>query len=345
MISIWRKFQNDDFVYYSPYFCPEFTLSVGQVRDDVRIAVVAIKDEIVAFLPFQMTNRFMVKPVGGPLCDFHGVIKKKNFKGNYSDILKQVGLKTFKYHHLYINDFITVDEKIDTLDYSHFIDLSKGYESYMKTLKARGSKMEKDVNYKLRRLERDFGPVKFIPAIDDETLLDKLLLWKSEQYQMSGLVDVFSYDWTRKLLHAILKIKGENFRGVLSGLYAGDHLLALHMGMRSRFVWNWWFPRHDNRFRKFSPGIILRLKVAEYAASCGIQRIDLGCGGSSTYKPRLSSGTIPVVNGACFSRSCYQKTYHLLKTGAHYLRESPARPLCRQIARGTRRIFKVDRFR
>jgi hypothetical protein len=84
---------------------------------------------------------------------------------------------------------------------------------------------------------------------------------------------------------------------MLSLLYAGDRLVAGHFGMRSRTVWHYWFPAYDAEMAKYSPGLILLLKMAEYAPSIGLRTIDLGKG-MCLYKERLMSAAVPLASGS-----------------------------------------------
>ena len=172
-----------------------------------------------------------------------------------------------------------------------------------------------------------------------------MLTWKSSQYVESGRVDIFSYKWTKALLENIFNLKSNSFSGMLSGLYVGNQPIALHMGMRSDKVCNWWFPRNDQRFNKYSPGIILRLLVAEYVSKIGIKRIDLGCGDDTTYKPRLSSGTIPLYSGTIFSNDITKKIYNTYVDMADYLRKSPIKPILRYPVNILRTATKQMKFK
>jgi hypothetical protein len=44
---------------------------------DVEVAVLIVEGEIVGFFPFQGSRWNIGKPVGGPLCDFQGVIVRQ----------------------------------------------------------------------------------------------------------------------------------------------------------------------------------------------------------------------------------------------------------------------------
>src|SRR5678816_1993574 len=96
--------------------------------------------------------------------------------------------------------------------------------------------------------------------------------------------------WGRELVERIHSAHEAGFAGMLSLLYADDRLVAGHLGMRSRTVWHYWFPAYDAALAKYSPGLILLLKMAENAQSLGLRAIDLGKG-LSQYKERLMNAS------------------------------------------------------
>jgi CelD/BcsL family acetyltransferase involved in cellulose biosynthesis len=292
----WREIQAMSPVFGSPYFCVEFTEAVAAARDDVYVAVIEQKEEIVAFFPFQRARGGFGKPVGGPLCDIHGVLAIPDYQGDFAQLLADCGLVTWAFH-CAPADQAALAPHAQRKDESLYLDLSSGFDAYVEAMKERGAKAVNDCAYKMRKLGRDHGEVRFEPHIEDVGILDTLIAWKSAQYQASGLIDVFSFEWTQKLLKTIHATDTPDFRGRFCGLYAGDQLVAMHMGMMSRTVVNWWFPRHDNAFRKYSPGILLRWLAAEHAANRGIQRMDLGCADETSYKQHLATGGIPVMAG------------------------------------------------
>ena len=322
----WREIQATDIDFVSPYFCPEFTQAVASIRDDVFIAIIEDNGSIVAFFPFQRKRFGIGMPVGGMLSDFHGIICEPGFSWSKDDLLKECGLVRWKYHYL-----LSKQTEFSISEYSHagshYIDLSDGFQGYIDALQARGTKIIKDNAYKKRKLERDFGPVRFIAHDTTPGILSTLFEWKSKQYKAGGLTDVFGFEWTRKLLSHIYTMKSDFFSGMLSCLYAGDNLIAIHMGMRSKWSWNWWFPRHDNAYKSYSPGIMLRLFAAEHADELGLKRLDLGKGDDSTYKPTLSTGTIPVSIGFSDVPSLTTSLLCAAECIEDYARRSPFRSI------------------
>ena len=155
----------------------------------------------------------------------------------------------------------------------------------------------------IRRLEREVGPLSFVPHSSDQKLLVQVLSWKSQQYRRSGWRDLFATRWGRSLIEGIHSIQNPAFAGMLSLLFAGKHLVAGHLGMRSSTVWHYWFPAYDRQFAKYSPGLILLLKMVQCAQDLGLQTVDLGTG-ITLYKKRLMNDSVSVAEGSLERPSC-----------------------------------------
>src|SRR5690349_131475 len=84
LVRSWKEIQHTNPALRSPYFAPEFTRIVAEVRDDVEVAIVSIDGCPVAFFPFQRkeSNATEAVPVGDFICDFQGLICKPGFHCN-----------------------------------------------------------------------------------------------------------------------------------------------------------------------------------------------------------------------------------------------------------------------
>jgi len=98
------------------------------------------------------------------------------------------------------------------------------------------------------------------------------------------------------MLSALTDVESSTFAAPLGTLYAGEELIAVHLGIRSHNVLHIWFPAYNTDFEKYSPGLILLLMLAENAADRGIVRIDLGPG-EERYKQNFKSGDRLVCEG------------------------------------------------
>lgn len=343
MLARWRALQAGDPALASPYFCPEFTQAVAAVRDDVYVSVIADAGQVVGFFPHQRGRFGAGTPAGGRLSDFHGLIGPADLPLDAEALLRGCGLTTYDFHYLVATQRVFSAGQALVGD-SHYIDLSAGFPAYLDQLRAGGSGLPKDFGYKQRKLGREVGPLRFTPHEPDPAPLRQLIAWKRAQYQRAGLVDVFAFDWTRALLERLHAMQTAEFGGMLSTLHAGDALVAVHFGMRSQSVWNWWFPRHDERFARYSPGILLRLLAAERAAAFGVTRIDLGQGDDDTYKPRLRSGGIAVAAGTVERASWSVALRHARQNLEAAVRRSPLMPLVRIPGRVLKRLERRGRF-
>ena len=294
---MWRNLQESNPELVSPCFSPEFTQAVAAVRPDVEVAVVqGMNNEIRAFFPFQRHHRTRAIPVGGIVSDYQGIICRPDFECDPRDLLEKCGLVAWDFDRLIASqEFFLPYHKL--CEPSALIDLSRGYAAYVQERRAAGSRQISQCQNSIRRLEREAGPLRFIAHSPDRKLLSQVLAWKSEQYLRTGWRDLFAPGWGRDLVERIHAIQSEKFAGMFSALYAGEHLIAGHLGMRSSSVWHYWFPAYDRRFSRFSPGLILLLHMAEHGPSIGIRALDLGTG-MSLYKERLMSASVSVAEGS-----------------------------------------------
>jgi len=82
------------------------------------------------------------------------------------------------------------------------------------------------------------------------------------------------------------------FGGSLSTLYPGDRLLAVHLGLHSETVLNYWFPTYDAdpAMSRYSPGMVLLLQEA---GEHGIAQYNFGRG-PERYKASFRMGAFRV---------------------------------------------------
>lgn len=293
--SAWLTIHESDPSLGSPYFHPEFSAAVASVRDDVRVTVLESGGRAVGFFPFQRGRFGAGRPVGGPLSDFHGVVSEAGATWDARDLLRASGLSVWSFDHLIGNQEGFTPHLVSE-HRSPTIDVSQGYDAYMAGRRAEGSKQILKAEGLGRKLEREVAPMRVELDSQDEAVFERVLAWKSEQCREAGLPDIFGVPWTRALLERLRGRRTPGFAGVLSALYVGDELAAAHMGMRSRTVWHYWFPSYDEKYAKFSTGLLLLLRMAQAAPGMGIRLIDLGKG-ETMYKQRLMSGATTIWEG------------------------------------------------
>jgi CelD/BcsL family acetyltransferase involved in cellulose biosynthesis len=297
----WTELQQSNAVLTNPFFAPDFTVAVASVRDDVEVAVIEENGKIEAFFPFQRRARSIGVPVGGILSDYQALICQPKFECDPLELLRKCRLATWDFDHLLASQKCFMPFHRAT-DQSPQMDLTNGYEAYVAERRQAGSEQIKKCSNQMRAIERDLGPLHFIADSSDTTLLQQALAWKSRQYLKSDKRDLFALNWTRTLIERLHATQTQDFSGMLSALYAGDKLIAVHIGMRSRTVLHYWFPSYDEEMARYSPGLLLLLKMAGHAPSVGLRVIDLGKG-MSLYKERLMNASIPLACGSVELRS------------------------------------------
>jgi CelD/BcsL family acetyltransferase involved in cellulose biosynthesis len=327
LVRAWTEIQEVNPTLTSPYFHPEFTRVIAAVRDDVEVGVIEDGAQVVAFFPFQRVDASVGEPVGGVISDYQGLICAPDFACDPRELLQQCRLAAWNFDHLLTSQSsFTAFHHYTEL--SPQLDLSKGYESYASERRASGSEQIKKSGNLMRRLEREVGPLRLIAHTAADAPLQQTLAWKSSQYLKSGKPDLFAMPWVRTALMHVQAAQISGFAGMLSLLYAGERLVAGHFGMRGQSVWHYWFPAYEPDMAKYSPGLILLLKMAEQAPSLGVRTIDLGKG-MSVYKQRLMNTSVPLASGSVELpswRSVYRETWRIWRSR---LRNSPFGPPAR----------------
>ena len=345
LLQRWRDIQNENTSYASPYFCPEFTQAVGRVRNDVRVIVIENDSKIAGFFSYQLGSFGMGRPVGGPFSDYHGVIVAPGAEWQLYELMKAAGLSVWSFDHL-VGDTAQFEPLATAPCTSPQMDLRAGFAEYERGRREVGSELIRQTQRFARKFAREVGDLRFV--YHEPSALQRLIEWKSAQYRRSnptGKDLVFSNPWTTGLLREILELQSPSFAGVCSVLYAGDQLVAAHMGMRSKTDWHYWFPSYMPDQSKYRPGNILLLRMAEVAQEHGIDVIDLGKG-DSQYKRQMMTGGAPLLEGAvelpsllrtCRAAQRKLETWEAAGGISNVLSNIPARAL--------RRLQRSQRFR
>ncbi|GAA5055735.1 CelD/BcsL family acetyltransferase involved in cellulose biosynthesis [Thermocatellispora tengchongensis] len=293
-VSRWRSLQEADPAFDNPFLSPEFTLIVGELRDDVRVAVLTDGPDLVGFFPFERHPMGIGKPVAAGLTDAQGLVHAKDIEIDPHKLVRDCGLAVWEFDHLVVGQPLLPARH--ERHPSPIIDLREGWDSYVATLKENSGKTYRSTLYKQRKLSRDVGEVRHDFAIKDAGPLRTLLGWKTDQYRRTGRSDRFARPWIVALVERLLATDTESFAGMLDMVYADGRPVAGHFGLRTRTTLAGWFPAYDTAFAKYSPGLIHHLAMAERAASSGIQVIDMGRG-EKEYKEKLKNGEYHVAEG------------------------------------------------
>jgi CelD/BcsL family acetyltransferase involved in cellulose biosynthesis len=295
-VARWSRLQKDNPLLQSPFFCPEYTQAVAAVQGDVYVGILQDGGRTVGFFPFHRTSKQIGCAVGVPMTDYHGIITEPGLQFSMREVLRGCRLSIWDFD--YVPRTQKEFEPYHQIELeSPIIDLSHGYESYLSAKYHRGSQIA-TLMYQSRKLAREVGPLRFVPHLPDINVLRMLIQWKVKQYQRTQAWNVFSSLWTISLLERFFATQSETFAGLLSVLYAGDNIVAIHFGIRSSQVWHYWFPVYDPQYASYSPGLLLLLKMAEGAESLGLHTIDFAHTDRVTYKDRFMNGSVPLWGGS-----------------------------------------------
>lgn len=294
--SQWESIATADCYLQSPFFRPAFTQAVSSIRDDVEIALIEESGELKGLFPFQRTSGGLARNVCSRLSEFHGPIVRLGFQINIEEVMLAAGLSWWQFDHLPVAGS-AVPQHIWGQSTSPYIDLSRGYEQYLANRKAAKSSSVAQTLRKARKAERELGTLRFEYHSDSQEAFDALIKWKDAQHDRTGRLRVLKYEWLVDLLRSLTATDDSNPLGLFSTLYAGEKLLAVHLGLRTNCVTHLWFPTYDPTYEKYSPGLILLLSLLEESARRGVQRIDLGKG-KERYKGSFKTGDITIGEGA-----------------------------------------------
>ena len=293
-VDAWRRVQRSSDVMGNPFLAPEFAAAVAEVRPAAQVAVLR-EGSATCFFPFERHRLGMARSIGAGMSDCQGVVAPPDMALDGQALLRACGLRLWRFDHLLGHQASVLAPGAAQVP-SALIDLQDGFEAYLADRRAVSKTLVSTAERKARKLEREVGPLRFVADDRDHVLVDRVVAWKRDQYVRTGVHDVLAAPETGVLLHRLLDARSDTFSGLLSVLYAGDHPVAVHLGLRTPTVVAWWLPAYDPAFARYSPGLTLLLRLAAWAAGTGVRWIDLGKG-DEPYKDRFRSADTHVADG------------------------------------------------
>jgi CelD/BcsL family acetyltransferase involved in cellulose biosynthesis len=295
-IAAWHSMQRQTASLASPFFCPEFTVAVGRLRPDARVAVLHDGPELAGFFPFERRKLGVGVPIGFGLNNCQGVIHAPGAEWDPRALLRACRLSIWHFNNL-TEGQEPFGRFAATAVPAPVIDLADGFEKYWEKLRAKSHKFCRELGRKERRLEREAGQIRFVHDSRDMAELRVLIGWKSEQFRRTGALDIFTRPWIISLIDQFFSIRNEHFGMLLSVLKAGDTPVAAGLSLRSGELLGGWLCAYDLRFAKQSPGLLQHLRAAKEAAALGIRLIEMGTG-QQEYKQTLKTHDLFVGEGA-----------------------------------------------
>jgi CelD/BcsL family acetyltransferase involved in cellulose biosynthesis len=299
-------------------------------------------DAVVGLLPFERGPWGNGRALGLGVSDLQGAVLRPGLALRAAELLRACSLNSFTFDNVEDGQVLFTEHATEAYP-SYVVDVGEGFAAYLEVLREQSPKFLKTTLAKERRLGRQVGEVRFVFDERDPRALRTLMEWKSAQYRRTGRRDRFAQEWISRLVRLLAATRAPECAGVLSVLYAGDRPVAAHFGLRSSTVLACWFPAYEPELAKYSPGLILHLKMAEAAAAAGIGLLDMGRG-AAEYKDALKTGELLVHEGTVIRPG--------VGAALHWLGHEPARrahgfvrrhPRLRSLAAGSLRA--VGRLR
>ncbi|MER6998665.1 GNAT family N-acetyltransferase [Streptomyces sp. NPDC000410] len=339
----WRELRAKSGAPANPFMEPEFTVAVGRVRPrSARVAVIEDDGAVAGFFPYENGPLGHGRAIGLGVSDCQGAVLRPGLRLTARELLGACALSAWEFDNLEAGQGLFVPDSAEEFG-SPVIDVGEGYAAYEERLREQSPKFFRTTSAKERKLGRQAGDLRFVFDERDPAALRTLMEWKSAQYRRTGRRDRFAQEWINALVRGLHDTRAPACSGVLSVLYAADRPVAAHFGLRSRTVLSCWFPAYDTEFAKYSPGLILHLRMAEAAAADGIGVLDLGRG-AAEYKDALKTGELRVHEGSSTRPGPRAALYWLSREPARrahsYVRNRP-----RLAAYAQKTLNHIGRFR
>ena len=317
----WRDAHSANPAVDSPFFHPAFAAAVNDVYGDVQVAT--LDGGATIWFPVQ-THRGTIRPVGWPGADFEGPIATTDTPIEPLNMLRDTGMGVLRFDHL-LESRHEFEPWVLAQEQSPFIDATGGLDGYLPRISDAGRRKMSHVRRTIRKATRELGEVRLVWHSPDPVLVDWIIDLKRTQYADTGEYDYFASPRRRQLVHQLARTEVDGFSGVVSALYAGDTLLAAHIGLRAGRVLHYWFPVYVRDHSTLGPGLILLSETIAAAPHIGIDRIDLGKG-DEAYKYRIMTGATSVYSGEIVRHTWRKQFRRTARVTRHRLKDTTVAP-------------------
>lgn len=278
----------------SPYFHPDYTQLLSELRPDVR--VVCQYDEAgnpIAFLPIQ--GKRFARPVGAPMSDYHAIITDRE-DITYHSLLAASGIGA--YHFSCATDVKRLRlPQILSRNETAAIEIENTPDNWRAAQDGSYRRHLKSNRRRTRKAEETIGPKRVELFSRDIDVYAALLDWKRKKFAQTGKYDVLSAEWTQSLIRRLWERGAKaGLRCDMHALYFGDRLAAIDLGLSDGHTFHSWMVAYDNELSEYAPGIQLLEALIDATSETGYRRIDMG-EGLDGYKRHYASASRPVVSG------------------------------------------------
>lgn len=292
--AAWANIRDNNPELKSPYFHPDYTRLLAELRPDVRVVSQYDEDGTpTAFLPIQ--GQKFARPVGAPMSDYHAIITSQDDM-TYDSLLSGTGIGA--YHYSCATDVARLGSThILATSQTSAIDIETTADDWRATRDGSYRRHLKSNRRRTRKAEEAFGPKRIEIFSRDIDVYASLLKWKREKFAQTSKYDVLSAEWTQSLIRSLWE-RGQtaDLRCDMHALYFGDRLAAIDLGLSDGKVFHSWMVAYDDELSEYAPGIQLLEGLIDATPETNYRRIDMG-DGLDGYKRHYATASQPVVTG------------------------------------------------
>jgi CelD/BcsL family acetyltransferase involved in cellulose biosynthesis len=272
------------------------------VRKDARVAIWRdFRGAPKAFFAYHQRPQGFGRPIGAPFCDYHAVVGGGRLGLDAPAILSATKLRAFRLSGLIdpFGVFGGVDLASETA-YRIVLEQGDAGLAHLDGLKSSSVNRFKNFRRYSKRLEQAFGQVRLVAEDLDGSAFERLLAWKRLQLARTGLHDFLRPAWVGALMRRVFQTSsataGRRFGGLMINLYAGDHHVAGHFGVRLGGWYHPWIGATAPNLEAHGAGFVHQWKAVEAMGSLGLHTYDLGPG-SDHWKRLFTADEVEVATG------------------------------------------------
>ena len=304
LLSAWQKARAHSVWLGNPLLSPGFTRLLASIRSDARLGLVFVDDQLHSILPFHQRPFGRARPIGAPFSDISAILQPEAANHNapkapVAAILRALNIAEMRVQSAWVEDGDFAARGL--LAHPSYAMMAQHGE-IEETIRRRDPKRIKNYRRLEAKIGREIGDLRFEFGPINAQISAKLCAWKRHQYAQTGADDVLRPAWTQKMLAELAQTPAKNgeFGGFSASLWAGDRLIAGHLGVREGANCNPWIAAFDPELAAFSPGALLLLAIARHMDDANIpdpvRHYALGTG-HGNYKTLFSTAEILLGEG------------------------------------------------
>ena len=294
-VEHWQALRAASPFYASPFFSPRFTQLIGDVRTDVRVAVIEDGPQIVGFFPYHAAGFGLAHGLAAPISNGHGPVLAADCGLGLADLVQLCGLAGYGFGNLPIPEW--VPDGVPVGHHTNYVmDLSDGAGALIAECRAAHPGTFKKLDYYERKAQRAFADIAIEVAPADPTVSAQLLAAKQAQYARTRSHDILKGGWIRSVYERLLTARDDDLYGLMACLRFDGQIVATSFDVVSGDYAFAWLTAYDLEYKGYSPGNLLSLGLLPDYARRGIRTFDFGID-YGHYKDIFANHTHPMLSG------------------------------------------------